>query len=130
MSPIADGDLKPASQVRLTGRAFAGSTETYLSVDTQLTEFWLALGKLGTDEPIGYERYERRDGWDRKTAGRLIPTFELTEVRPGHCPPPHPIVSMSGVLWTRHVALEADQRIQSFQRQEGWMPGCGPLGFV
>lgn len=52
---VAAGDLKPSSMVLLAGRAFAGATELYVVVETDLTEFWIALAcKHVSEQPLVY----------------------------------------------------------------------------
>lgn len=114
---IAAGDLKPVSLVLLAGRVFPGATETYMAMDTPLASFWLALGCTGSDKAIGYARYERRG--EEVVTGVRQGLFELTEVLPAGCPAPHPTISLSGVLWTRRAALEAEQSNHSFSLAGG-----------
>lgn len=119
--PCLDVDLKPVSMVLRASRSFAGSTETYLIVETDLNEFWLALGKQDQAGPIGYVRYSRRRGADEFILGRPAGTFEAQEVQPANYPAPHPIVSLSGVLWHRPAALEVSASIQAFLAQRDQM---------
>lgn len=119
------------AQVSIAGRCSPESTEIIPSIaGLDLPEFWLELwGSAGGERSkIGYAKFELATA--NVTSGVTEGTYQLAQLLPAGAQPPRPIVSMSGVLWTRHAALEADQRIQSFQRQEGWMPGCGPRGFV
>lgn len=93
----------------LAGRAFADSTEAYLIVETDMDEFWLALGNkhIGA-EPLGYLHYVRCAGAD-DAVNCLARTFELRQVVPAGSPTPCPVISSSGVLWTRRATREVDQ---------------------
>jgi hypothetical protein len=104
---VAAGDLKPSSMVLLAGRAFANSTEAYLLVETDLSEFWLTLGNKNVSaQPLGHLHYVRCAGADEVISGRVSGTFELREVLPASSPAPHRSISLSGVLWPRQVILE------------------------
>jgi hypothetical protein len=109
--------LKPTCAVMIGDRSFEGSAELYLYAETQHQEFWLALGCHTHDAPLGYLRLVRcRDEVIlQKTQG----LFELREVLPAGSPAPSPIVSLSGVLWTRRAALEADRAIGAYQAEGG-----------
>jgi len=112
--------MKPDALVLIGDRAFVGATEPYLLVETELDEFWLALGCKQVDcEPLGYLHYVRCAGADELVLSRLVGTFGLQQVLPASSPVPHPIVSLSNVLWTRPAALEADQAISSYRQAEG-----------
>lgn len=106
LNPMQAG-MKPQVLVLMSGRAFPESTEVFLYVDTELTEFWLAHGPKGNDRPIGYVRYVRRS--DEVVAGVSQGIFELTELLLADSPCPGPIISLSGVLWTRHAIPEVGQ---------------------
>lgn len=104
-----------AAMVLAKGRRFPDSSEMYLLVQTDLLEFWFALGNPGVGaNTIGYLHFVRvgRDG--EIITGCPAGTFELQQVLPASSPVPHPIISWSGVLWTRRAAREADAAIQSF----------------
>lgn len=122
---IFNGDIKPPSLVLIAGRAFSSSTEMYITADTDLPEFWLALGPQGCARPLGYLRWVRCG--EETVIGVRQGLFELTEVRPAGSPSPHPVVSLSGVLWTRPAAREADQVIQSFLLAGDPTLECGQL---
>ncbi|MGK5031485.1 hypothetical protein [Janthinobacterium sp. MDT1-19] len=114
--------MQPTALMTMSNRAFLGSTESYLAMKTDLAEFWLALGRQGTAEPIGYARYVRCADADQTIVDVITGTFELSELISADSPRPHPIVSLSGVLWTRRAALEADATIHFFLLAAGLNP--------
>jgi len=119
--------LKPASLVLIAGRAFPSSTESYLLVETDLADFWLALGRQGAIEPIGYAHYLRHPGCDETISGHVVGTFELHQVLPADAQVPCPLAALSGVLWTRQIAfsghlstfssLPLEDQISRFERR-------------
>ena len=44
-------------------------------------------------------------------------TFQLVKSHSADSPTPHPVISWSGVLWTRQAALEANQSLISYQQE-------------
>ena len=105
--------MTPTCAVLLSGRRFAGSTEWYVYAATELKEFFVAFGRhKQNDLPIGYGRFVRCR--EEVIAGIAQGIFELQEVLPASSPAPHPVVSLSGVLWTRRAARAADQSIAAF----------------
>ena len=108
-----------AALILMKGRRFAESSEMYLMVHTDLLEFWLALGRHDAGSiPIGYLHFVRVSDTDEIIAGRPAAKFELQQVLPASSPVPHPVISWSGVLWTRRAAREADAAIRSFVQAE------------
>ena len=45
--------------------------------------------------------------------------YQLVELLSAGTPVPYPVVSLSGVVWSRQAALEANQAICAFQREAG-----------
>jgi hypothetical protein len=118
--PIGSGpdELKPSCLVMMPGRRFAGSTELYVYAETDQQEFVVAIGSHNLDgKAIGYARFVRcgEEIINQTTQG----LFELREVLSASSPVPHPVVSLSGVLWTRRAALEADRAIGAYQAEGG-----------
>ena len=112
-----------ASLVLLRDRRFAESSEMYLLVHTDLTEFWLSLGSRGAGaEPIGYLHFVRVVAASESVTAQTAATFELQQVLPASSPVPRPVISWSGVLWTRRAARVADAAIQSFLQPEDSTP--------
>jgi hypothetical protein len=110
--------MRPSCLVLMPDRRFAGSTELYVYAATGLKEFFIAFGRNGLDgAAIGYGRFVRcgEEVINQMTQG----LFELREVLSASSPVPHPIVSLSGVLWTRRAALEADRAIGAYQAEGG-----------
>lgn len=103
---LFDGDIKPTGLVAIASRAFPGSTEMLIRAESDLPEFWLAFGPSGSTSPLGYIKWVRR-GDERSTTGIRLGVFELAGVLPAGSPVPHPVVSLSGVLWSRRELLEA-----------------------
>lgn len=104
VSAVTAGDFMLSTQVLLAGRRFAASTEQYLLLATDLPEFWVAMGcKAAMPSPIGYLRYVRCADVSEAIAGSSAATFELQQMLPASAPVPFPIVSLSGVLWSRKV---------------------------
>ena len=110
------GPEKPACLVMIPDRRFLGSSELYLYVDTGLAEFCTTIGmKENGNQPIAHIRWVRV-GFEN-VCSRTQGIFRLTEVLPANSPVPCPILSLSGVLWTRQAALEAHQSISSYQER-------------
>jgi hypothetical protein len=110
--------MRPSCIVLMPERRFAGSTEMYVYAATDLQEFFIAFGRNGLDgAAIGYARFVRcgTEIINQTTQG----LFELGEVLSASSPTPHPIVPLSGVLWTRRAALEADRAIGAYQAEGG-----------
>lgn len=114
----------PLASVFMADRRFSGSTELFLLVDTELSEFWVVLSAKTSDRnPIGYARFVDCKA-DEVILGGVVKTFGLQEVQSASFPCPHPIISLSGVLRTRRAALEADQAISAYQTKEDQMMQC------
>lgn len=113
----AVNSLKPTCAVMIGDRRFDGSSELYLYAETPHQEFWLSLCCHMHEAPLGYLRFVRCG--EEVISQKMQGLFELREVRPGDSPAPSPIVSLSGVLSTRRVALEADRAICAYQMQGG-----------
>lgn len=79
---------------------------TFAEMVTELDAFWLFLSPT-----VGHGRFGRVDTTMPRDRAR---TFQLLEVQPASLPAPHPQVSVSGVLWSRRAAREADQAIASY----------------
>lgn len=113
--------LRPQVQIHIASRQFDGSTESYLLACTDLTEFWVALGRIGLGSPIGYVRYVRCAGADEVISGHAAGTFELREVLSASSPAPHPIVSLSGVSRPRPANPSAPTKARPFPLPAGQM---------
>lgn len=106
---------KILSLIGMGDRRFAGSTELYLCVDTPLEIFYVAVGRSKLDgEPVGYLKFVAV-GREKLSSGCLAHIFELQEVLPASCPVPSPVISLSGVLWTRQEAVSAHRQISAYQ---------------
>lgn len=79
---------------------------TFAEVVTDLDAFWIPLTPT-----VGFARFEVVDTLSSRECAR---TFQLLEVRAASWLAPHPQVSVSGVLWSRRAAIEADQAIGSY----------------
>lgn len=112
---------RPDCLVMIPERCFPGASELFLYMVTELEEFCIAIGskEKGT-EPVGYMRW-RRTGFETICSMKKG-IFRLTEVLQANSPVPCPILSLSGVLWTRQAALEAHQSISSYQAAISQMP--------
>lgn len=97
--------MKTSSCAFLDNRVCDGSTEMLVCIDTPLDEFWAALHSI-KGAAMAFVRFKRFG--DELILGRYQGLFGAVEVRPalGSCP--GPIVSLSGVLWTRRAAIEAE----------------------
>lgn len=105
----------PICLVSMPDRRFPGATEFYLHIDTELTEFYVAVGRQGLDgEAIGYLKFVRV-AEEEFSSGVLAGNFELQAMLPASSSVPSPILSLSGVLWRRQEAVLAHQRISAFQ---------------
>lgn len=93
-------------QVSIAGRCSPESTEIIPSIaGLELPEFWLELwGSVGGERTkISYAKFELATA--NVTDGVTEGTYQLAQLLPADAQPPHPIVSMSGVLWPRQKAL-------------------------
>ena len=120
---VPDASAALSGLVLMSGRRFADSSEMVLLVHTRLQEFWLALGnrRAGSDA-VGYLHFVRVADGGEIITGQIAGKFELQQVLPASSPAPHPVISWSGVLWTRRAAREADAAIQSFLQPEDLNP--------
>ncbi|WP_152973761.1 hypothetical protein [Pseudomonas libanensis] len=101
------------------------STEIIPSIaGLTLPEFWLELwGQVGSERSkIGYAKFElaTTNVTERVTEG----TYQLARLLPADAQPPHPIVSMSGVLWPRQIVLsvleQGDSSLLEAHRSQGF----------
>ena len=93
-------------QVSIAGRCSPTSTEIIPSiVGMTLPEFWLDLwGEVGGERlKLGYVKFELAT--TSVTEELAEGTYQLAQLLPADAQPPHPIVSMSGVLWPRQRVL-------------------------
>lgn len=98
-------------------KSFQGSTHIYLTADIEHEEFCLALAPERDTEGhcIGYLKF-RREGDEKLEMGISAGKFVLTEVIPGEQKPPCPVVSLSGVLWTRLEAVLVHHALSVFEQ--------------
>ena len=93
-------------QVFLAGRCSPTSTEIIPSiVGLTISQFWLELwGEVdGQRSKIGYAKFELAT--TNEGAELSEGTYQLAQLLPASSQAPHPIISMSGVLWPRQRAL-------------------------
>lgn len=93
-------------QVSIAGRRSPASTEIIPSITgLTLPEFWLELwGEDGGQRSkMGYAKFELAT--TNVTEGLAEGTYQLAQLLPADAQPPHPIISMSGVLWPRQRVL-------------------------
>ena len=123
-------EIKPTAMVLLPGRRFPLSTEMCLEIKADIDEFYIAIGCVDSKASvIGYMKFSATS-----TSKGSLRTFALSEVLPADSPVPSPVISLSGVLWTRQAALEAHQAISVFRAVEDRMtlsdPQSGRGGFL
>ena len=102
-------------QVLIGGRCSYSSTEIIPCIEgLEIPEFWLELWgeDKGKRSKMGYAKFELA------TTNGLISegTYQLAQLLPASSPAPHPVISMSGVLWPRQrVLLQLEQGGSSLQ---------------
>ena len=111
-------------QVSIAGRCSPESTEIIPSIaGLALPEFWLELwGSAGGERSkIGYAKFELATA--SVTDGVTEGTYQLAQLLPANAQPPHPILSMSGVLWPRQRVLsdleQGDSSLLAAYRSQG-----------
>lgn len=95
-------------QIAIAGRCSPESTEIIPSIaGLTLPEFWLELwGQVGSKRSkIGYAKFELAT--TNVTEEFAEGTYQLAQLLPADAQPPHPIISMSGVLWPRQRVLSS-----------------------
>lgn len=112
-------------QVAIAGRYSPASTEIIPSiVGLTLPEFWLELwGQIGNERSkIGYAKFELAT--INVTEELAEGTYQLAQLLSADAQPPHPIVSMSGVLWPRQRVLsdfeQGDSSLLEVYRSQGF----------
>ncbi len=113
--------VRPVSIVMIPDRNFLGSLELYLYCDLAIEKFYtfFCTKEKGT-LPVAYAEWSRVGS--EVICSKSQGIFQLTELLPGHMTVPGPVVSLSGVLWSRQAALEAHRSISSYQAQVDRMP--------
>lgn len=96
-------------QVLIGGRCSYSSTEIIPCIEgLEIPEFWLELWgeDKGKRSKMGYAKFELA------TTNGLISegTYQLAQLLPASSPAPHPVISMSGVLWPRQRVLSELER--------------------
>lgn len=87
-----------------------------MTISTDTTEdFWLEVSST-----VGWIKFEKLNNEDCFTPQGA--QFLATELRSASEQVPHPVVSVQGVLWSRHQAILADQAISSYQQATLMMP--------
>ncbi|MFJ2456407.1 hypothetical protein ACIOWK_32685 [Pseudomonas protegens] len=112
-------------QVSIAGRCSPSSTEIIPSITgLTLPEFWLELWgeDAGQRSKMGYAKFELAT--TNVTEGLAEGTYQLAQLLPADAQPPHPIVSMSGVLWPRQKVLsglaQGDSSLLAAYRSQGF----------
>lgn len=115
--------MKLLALMALPARRTANSTELYFQSDVDAEAVFIEV--WGQGALIGYARLVRARSADEIRAGRPVATFELAELLSAHSPCPGPLVSLSGVLWSRQELHEELSEFRSFARPAD--PTLGPL---
>lgn len=98
--------MKIQTMVLLDNRLHENSTQIYLEhIDTDVVEFYVPVGDF--NKPIGYLKF--------KNISKKY-CFELSSLENLDHPNPHPQFSLSGVLYSRQAALEANHAISAYQQ--------------
>ena len=111
--------------VLIAGRCSLASTEIIPSISgLDIPEFWLELwGQTGGQRSkMGYAKFELAN---TSSAGELSEgTYQLAQLLPADAPIPHPVISMSGVLWPRQRVLshleQGDSSLLAVYRSQGF----------
>jgi len=110
---------KPQAIVFIGNRRFPGSTELCVALEIDKSEFCVALSDMdsfGKGKSLGYLRFIQYG--TEVILGKTVGRFVLTEVLPAGSQVPCPVISLSGVLWSRLAAIEAHRSISSFLSEE------------
>lgn len=96
--------MRLATLLALSGRSSSASTELFFFAESDMDEVFVEL--WGQRKLVGYARLARAFSADEVRYGRSVVAFELAEVLSARSPCPGPLVSLSGVLWSRQELLE------------------------
>lgn len=98
--------MKLETLVLIEDRLHPGSTQIYLEhIKEDVPEFFVPVGDY--NKPIGYLKFKNiaKKG-----------CFELSSLESLDYPNPHPQFSLTGVLYSRQAALEANHVISAYQQ--------------
>lgn len=96
--------MKLNNIVIIQDRKQNNSSEFFIDVEITEDEFYVPIAR--EDVVIGYLQFKRD----------FQKTFGLSGLLTNCCQNPYPIVSMSGVLYSRQAALEANEALTSYVR--------------
>ena len=101
--------MKIENIVLIESRLYENSTQIYLeNVSFDGDEFYVPIGNY--TKPIGYLQFKRM-AKDVKAG-----CFELNQLIPLDYPNPNPKLSLTGVLYSRQEAIQAQKLFDSFGR--------------
>ncbi len=106
LSYFVEVSMKIQTMVLMTDRLHPLSTQIYLEhIEEDVAEFFVPIGDY--TKPIGYLKFKQiaKKG-----------CFELSSLESLDYPNPHPQFSLSGVLYSRQAALEANRAISAYQQ--------------